>query len=85
MDFILAEMKSQHEIKNRGRFGNGPTDVHAIEVLVRTVRLWEADARHVNMIMEHFCLIEVYKSLTKNGYKEEVFTERGSLKWRNRA
>ena len=60
MDFILAEMKSQYEIKNRGRFGNGPTDVHAIEVLVRTRRLWEADARHMNMIMDHFGLIEVY-------------------------
>ena len=38
-DFILVEMTSKDEIKNRGRLGNGPTDAQNIDVLGRMVRL----------------------------------------------
>ena len=32
LDFILMELTSMYEIKNRERLGNGPTDVQNIDV-----------------------------------------------------
>ena len=70
-----------YEIKNRGRLGSCPKDIQEIDILGRVVQLhvrgisWEADARHRQVIMEHFGLDEESKSLAKNGYKEEILIE----------
>ena len=81
LDFILKLLQDNYEIKNRGRLGGGPKDVQDIVILGRIVKLhswglsWQADPRHREMILEHFGMDERTKSLSKNGYKEEVPNE----------
>ena len=81
LDFVLQELVRHYEIKNRGRLGSGLKDAQEIDILGRVVKLhkwgvsWEADARHRQIIMGHFGLDEVSKTLIKNGYKEEIETE----------
>ncbi len=64
LDFILKELETHYEIKNRGRLGTGPKDAHEIDVLGRRVRLhewgisWGADPRPREKVLEHFGLSE---------------------------
>jgi hypothetical protein len=81
LDWALALMQSQYEIKNRGRLGPDKGDVQEIDILGRIVGYhewgisWKADPRHRKMILEHFGFSGETKSLTKNGYKEDANVE----------
>jgi len=70
-------MKANYEVKVRGRLGTEEGDLKEIDVLGRTIKVeewgwsWCADARHREMVFEHFGFDEKSRSLSKSGDRED--------------
>ncbi len=80
LDWFQSEISKAFDVKNRGRLGDGQTDVQDIRILNRVVRWtnngleYEADQRHAEIIIEAMGL-EGAKGPPTPGIKKSDYTE----------
>ena len=81
LDFALESLKSEYELKDRGRLGSGEHDIKEIDMLGRKISYhewgitWEGDERHRDSVLEYFGTSEGSKPLKKTGCKTKRVEE----------